>query len=265
MKQTNIIATLGPATNTRESIAGIIDAGVDIVRLNFSWGTHENMLEIITFVRSIAEEKGKHIPILQDLSGPRLVLEHGHRINSDIEGVITEKDLNDLSFGLSNAVEYVALSYVSSADDVHELRRHMVEQGFVTPIIAKIERQEALDSIESICDAADGIMIARGDLGLAVPLEQLPVLEKNIIELCNRKEKFVIVATEMMLSMTESTAPTRAEVNDVALAVALGADAVMLSEETAKGKHPVETVVMMKKIITYAQEEKQSPHHVLQQ
>jgi len=265
MKQTKIIATLGPATNTRQSISGIIDAGVDIVRLNFSWGTHESMLELIALVRSIAEEKGKHVQVLQDLSGPRLVLEHGHAINNEIEDVITEKDKHDLSFGLQNGVEYVALSYVSSASDIHDLRRLMVEQGFVTPIIAKIERQDALETIESICDAADGIMIARGDLGIAVPIEQLPAIEKNIIELCNRKEKFVIVATEMMLSMTESTAPTRAEVNDVALAVSLGADAVMLSEETAKGKHPVETVIMMKKIIAFAQEEKQSPHHVLQQ
>ena len=190
-------------------------------------------------------------------------MEHGHKINDEIEGVITEKDKHDLSFGLNNGVEYVALSYVSSADDIHSLRQLMVEQGFVTPVIAKIERQEALDNMEAICDAADGIMIARGDLGLAVPIEELPAIEKDIIELCNRKGKFVIVATEMMLSMTEALTPTRAEVTDVAAAVVLGANAVMLSEETARGKHPVETVTMMKKILLFAEDEKQSPHHLL--
>ncbi len=263
MKTTKIIATVGPATSTKEILSGIIDAGVDIIRLNFSWGTHENMLELITYVREIADEKGITIPILQDLSGPRLVMEHGHKINDEIEGVITEKDKHDLSFGLNNGVEYVALSYVSSADDIHSLRQLMVEQGFVTPVIAKIERQEALDNMEAICDAADGIMIARGDLGLAVPIEELPAIEKDIIELCNRKGKFVIVATEMMLSMTEALTPTRAEVTDVAAAVVLGANAVMLSEETARGKHPVETVTMMKKILLFAEDEKQSPHHLL--
>ena len=261
--QTKIITTLGPATDSKDTLRALIEAGASIVRLNFSWGTHENMKELITFVRDIAHEKGITVPILQDLSGPRLVMEHGHKINETLEEVITEKDKHDLSFGLDNGVEYVALSYVSSAQDIHNLRELMVAHGNVTPIIAKIERQEALDNIEAICDAADGIMIARGDLGLALPIEELPFLERRIIELCNAKNKFVIVATEMMLSMVHAETPSRAEVNDVATAVMLGANAVMLSEETARGDHPIETVAAMKKIVEYAEEEKQSPHHLM--
>jgi pyruvate kinase len=261
--KTKIIITLGPSTHSKDTLRALIEAGASIVRLNFSWGTHENMKELITFVREIAQEKGIVVPILQDLSGPRLVMEHGHKINDDIQDVITEKDRSDLIFGLDNGVEYVALSYVSSEQDIHNLRALMVAHGQVTPIIAKIERQEALDTIESICDASDGIMIARGDLGLALPLEELPFIERRIIELCNAKEKFVIVATEMMLSMTHAESPTRAEVNDVATAIELGANAVMLSEETARGEHPVETVAMMKKIVMYAEEEQESPHHLI--
>jgi pyruvate kinase len=261
--KTKIITTLGPSTNSKETLSALIEAGASIVRLNFSWGTHENMKDLITFVREIAQEKEITIPILQDLSGPRLVMEHGHKINNDIQDVITEKDKSDLIFGLDNGVEYVALSYVSSAQDIHNLRALMVAHGQVTPIIAKIERQEALDDIEAICDASDGIMIARGDLGIALPLEELPFVERRIIELCNAKGTFVIVATEMMLSMIHAESPTRAEVNDVATAIELGANAVMLSEETARGEYPVETVAMMKKIVMYAEEEKVSPHHLI--
>lgn len=260
---TKIIATIGPATSTKEVLSGILDAGADIVRLNFSWGTHENMLELIEFVRELAVEKGRDVPILQDLSGPRLVLEHGHKINDSLQEVITEKDKKDLLFGLGHAVEYVALSYVSSAKDIHLLREMMVQEGMVTPIIAKIERKEALDDIDAICDAADGVMIARGDLGLAFPFEEVPFIERKILDLCNRKDKFVIVATEMLLSMTESLTPTRAEVNDVATAIELGASAVMLSEETARGKHPIETVIAMKKIVSFAEEQKESPQYTI--
>jgi pyruvate kinase len=254
--KTKIIATLGPATNNQEVISSLVREGMNIARLNFSWGTHENMDELIGYVRTACDGDGGEVFILQDLSGPRLVMEHGHKINDQIENVITEKDRHDLSFGLSRAVDYVALSYVSAASDIHELKELMLKDGYLTKIIAKIERQEALDNLSEIIDASDGIMIARGDLGLALPLEQLPFLERDIIAKCKEKNKFVIVATEMMLSMTEALSPTRAEVNDVATAVLLGADAVMLSEESARGKHPVETVTMMKKIITYAEEQR---------
>lgn len=260
--KTHIIATLGPSSHTKETISSMIDEGMDMVRLNFSWGTYEEMASYISIVREAAAEKGKTIPIIQDLSGPRMSLEHGHKIDDSSEKVITEKDIKDLEFGLEHSVEYIALSYVSSAQDVHDLRARMVEKGNVTPIIAKIERQEALDNLEGICDAADGIMIARGDLGKALPYEELPTLEKRIVSLCKEKQKFVIVATEMMLSMTEAELPTRAGVTDVSYAVLLGADAVMLSEESSTGKHPVETVRAMNKIITFTEEEKDYPHHL---
>lgn len=259
-RKTNIIATLGPSSHTKEIISSMIDAGMDMVRLNFSWGTHEDMASYVSMVREVALEKGKSIPIIQDLSGPRMILEHGHKIDDAVDGVITKKDLDDLAWGLEQSVEYVALSYVSSAQDIHDLRSDMLEKGILTPIIAKIERQEALDAFSEICDAADGIMVARGDLGKALPLEELPTIEKRIVEICKEKQRFVIVATEMMLSMTESDTPTRAEVTDVAYAVELGADAVMLSEESATGKHPVETVQAMNKIISFAEEEKKYPH-----
>lgn len=261
-KTTQIIATLGPATSTKETLSALVAAGADILRLNFSWGTHESMQALIDAVRDVEKQNGAPISLLQDLSGPRMVLPEGHTLDTSSVEVITKKDKADLIFGLDNGVSRVALSFVASASDVHALRELMVEHGQVTPIIAKIERKEALGVIEEIIDAADGIMIARGDLGQAVPLEELPFIERKIISLCNEKEKFVIVATQMMLSMTEATVPTRAEVIDVATAVALGTDAVMLSEETSIGKHPVETVAEMRKIISFAEEERKSPHHL---
>lgn len=261
-KKTQIIATLGPSSNTKETISSMIDAGMDMVRLNFSWGTHEEMASLISIVREAASEKGKSIPVIQDLSGPRMSVESGHQMDTAAHSVITEKDVHDLAFGLEHSVEYVALSYVASARDVHDLRSLMVQKGNLTPIIAKIERPEALNNLEEICDAADGVMVARGDLGKALPYEELPGVERRIVSLCNEKQKFVIVATEMMLSMTEAETPTRAEVIDVAYAVELGADAVMLSEESATGKHPVETVRAMNKIVTFREEEEQYPHAV---
>lgn len=257
---TKIIATLGPASSTKEIISAMIDAGMDMARLNFSWGTHEEMAVLIALVREACAEKAKIIPIIQDLSGPRMALEHGHQLNGLSKVVITEKDLNDLEFGLGQGVEYIALSYVAEAKDIHDLRAHMLEKGGLAPIIAKIERQEAINNLEEICDAADGVMVARGDLGRVFPFEEVPALEKKILSLCKEKQKFVIVATEMMLSMTESESPTRAEVTDVAYAVELGADAVMLSEESAAGKHPVETIQAMKRIVSFSEEEKQYPH-----
>jgi pyruvate kinase len=258
--KTQIIATLGPSTSSKETLVALIDAGANIVRLNFSWGTHESMQSLVDFVRQVAMEKGVTIPIMQDLSGPRLATQEGHTLDAGARETITAKDKEDLIFGLNNSVEYVALSFVGKSEDVHLLRGMMVDQGQVTPIIAKIERKEALEDIDAIIDAADGIMIARGDLGNAVPLEELPFIEKKIISLCKEKGKFVIVATQMLLSMTEAQTPTRAEVMDVATAVALGADACMLSEETSTGKYPVEAVAEMRKIISFAEEEKETPH-----
>lgn len=162
---------------------------------------------------------------------------------------LTEKDEKDLAFILNHDIDWIALSFVRSANDVKELRKRINNAGKTHRIIAKIEKPEAVDDIENIIDAADGIMIARGDLGIEMPLQAVPVIQKNIIQKCIASAKPVIVATQMMESMMENTIPTRAEVSDVANAVIDGADAVMLSGETSVGKHPVLTVATMDKII----------------
>lgn len=247
-RKTKIIATLGPATHTEEILLKM-SPFLDMVRLNFSWGTHEEMERLILMVRKVSEISGKKISIIQDLSGPRKQYVGGHHFNEGATEVITEKDLYDLAFGVVQDVDYVALSYVGNANDVTKLREHMEQLGKVIPIIAKIERKEAVENIEEIIETADAVMIARGDLGQSEPLEEVPFIEKKILELCVSKHRFVIVATEMMLSMTEKDRPTRAEVTDVTFAVSNGANAVMLSEETTEGKHPFETVEEMDKII----------------
>lgn len=247
--KTQIVATIGLSSNTKEIIRDMILAGMDIVRLNFSWGTHEEHLEYINLVRELNKELNKDVKIIQDLSGPRMQNEDGHEYNQNSINLITEKDLKDLAFGIKNNLDYIAMSYVGKKEDVLDLRMEMEKLGKVLPIITKIERSIAYQNIDSLIDVSDAIMIARGDLGNEVPLEQIPFIEKDIINKCKDKNKFVIVATQMMLSMTENPTPTRAEVTDVSFAVISGASAVMLSDETAKGKYPVESVNMMNKII----------------
>ena len=244
-----IVATIGPASKTKEMIKEMIANQVDVVRLNFSWGTYEEHADYIKNVRESAEEIGKRIPIIQDLSGPRIQENRLHKFNNKVKEIITEKDLADLKFGISQNVDYVAMSFVGSAQDVLNLKERMKEFGKVIPIIAKIERKIALDNIDEIIKTAEAIMIARGDLGNEVPLEQIPFIEKDIIEKCKKIGKPVIIATQMMFSMTENKIPTRAEITDVAYAILNGADAVMLSEESASGKYPLEAVEMMEKEI----------------
>ena len=247
------MATIGPATKEREVIKEIITHGVDAVRLNFSWGTYEDHASYIKNVRDDAAEAGRKIPIIQDLSGPRVQEEHGHEFRAGAIEVITEKDLADLKFGILQNVDYVAMSFVGEANDILKLREHMKELGKVIPIIAKIERKVALENIDDIIKVSNAIMVARGDLGNEIPLEQIPFVEKEIIEKCKAVGKPVIVATQMLLSMTENSLPTRAEVTDVAYAIISGADAVMLSEESASGKHPLEAVEMMERGILEAE------------
>ena len=167
---------------------------------------------------------------------------------------MTDKDREDVKFGLALGVDYVALSFVRRAEDVHELRRFMAAQGRVVPIIAKIEKPQAVDAIDEIVAVADGVMVARGDLAIEASLEMIPVHQKKIIERANRAGKLVITATQMLESMTENALPTRAEVTDVANSVLDGTDAVMLSGETAVGKHPVETVRRMGSIAATTEE-----------
>ena len=298
MARTRIVATLGPATDSEERIRALIDAGVDVVRLNFSHGTHEEHGRRIAIVRKVAA--GRPVAILQDLGGPKLRLDRhiagkpgdvvelalpptvrpgdpvlladgimqlevieggrcrvvtggdippGKGINLpssrlDI-GPLTDKDRRDLAFGVANGVDMVALSFVERADDLKEAKASGL------PIIAKIERAGAVERMEEIVRAADGVLVARGDLGVEIPIERVPLTQKRLIALANREAKPVITATQMLRSMVDSRLPTRAEATDVANAVLDGTDAVMLSEETAIGHHPVEAVQMMRRILEH--------------
>ena len=255
MRETSIIATIGPASR-KEAVFSKMLPYVDMVRFNFSWGKYEEVEESILMIRKVGKEFGKKVSIIQDLSGPRVQNGSEHHFNDGSQNVITEKDLKDLAFGIKHKVDYVALSYVGNANDIRKLRTHMDSLGSVIPIIAKIERREAVDNVEEIIEVADAIMIARGDLGEAYPIEEIPFLEHRILSLCNKKERFVIVATEMLLSMVKSNRPTRAEVTDVAYAITDGADAVMLSEETANGNHPALVVEVLDRIVRYAEKHK---------
>ncbi len=248
-----IVATIGPVTREKEMIKNLIKNGVGAVRLNFSWGTYEEHLNYIKSVRDVAQDLNKRIPIIQDLSGPRLQEEDGHKFDVNIEDLITSKDLKDLEFGAINDLDYIAMSYVGSAQDVELLRAEIKKFNKIIPIIAKIERKVAVEKIDEIIEASDAIMIARGDLGNEIPLEKIPFVEKDIIKKCKIAGKPTIVATQVLLSMTENPFPTRAEMTDIAYAVISGADALMLSDETAMGAYPLEAVMMMEKGIREAE------------
>jgi pyruvate kinase len=174
-------------------------------------------------------------------------------VNVPFSGV-TEKDMKDMDFGIRHKVDYIAQSFVRTRDDIDRISEHMGKHHPACRIVAKIESKEAIRNIDSIIDASDGIMVARGDMGIAVPIYEIPVIQKMIIRKCNNKKKFVITATQMLEHMTEHSRPTRAEVTDVANAIIDGTNFVMLSEESAAGKYPVEAVKMMEKIIRYTEQ-----------
>lgn len=250
--RTQIIATIGPASGTRNVLDNMIRAGMDVARINFSHGTHETDGGYIKNIQAAAQAAEKRIPIIQDLAGPREKTDEGHRFNTQAQH-ITEKDLSDLAFGIECTVDYVAQSYVGNAADIEAMRAEITKRGGSQRIIAKIERQEAIDNFDSIAAVADAIMVARGDLGLAVPIENIPFIERDLIARSKKIGKPVIVATQMLLSMVQNGAPTRAEVTDVAYAVISSADAVMLSEESALGAHPLEAVAIMERIVARAE------------
>ncbi len=300
MTRTRIVATLGPASSSSEKIRALIEAGVDVFRLNFSHGTHAQHGELIKGIRHIAGDRP--IAILQDLCGPKLRLARpvkgkpGDTVEIDLpatvragdpvllaDGVmqlevidsktsrvivggdipagkginlpssiidtpsLTPKDREDLAYGVAQKVDYVALSFVRRASDLDEVKKSGL------PVIAKIEKPQAIQNLEEIVRAADGVMVARGDLGVEIPIERVPVAQKRVIALANREGKPVITATQMLRSMVDNPAPTRAEATDVANAVLDGTDAVMLSEETAMGKYPVESVRIMDRILAEAE------------
>lgn len=256
---TKIIVTIGPVSDSREIITELIKHRMDMARLNFSWGTKEWHTEIIKNIREIAKENNLSIPIIQDLSGPRVQEGDEHHFGGENEEeIITEKDMDDLSFGIEQGVEYVALSFVGTAHDVIKLKELIKEKGGNQKVITKIERKLAYENLDEIIKESDGVMVARGDLGNEFPLEEIPFIQHHIIQECKKAGKMVIVATQMLLSMVDSPTPTRAEVSDVAYAILDGADGVMLSEESAKGKYPVEAVAMMERIALTAEK-----HHGL--
>ena len=326
--KTKIVATVGPASNNKEMLRALVKEGVDVFRLNFSHGTHEDHLKVINLVREINAEMGTNVALLQDLQGPKIrvndmqpgveivagqeiiittrqVLGNNELVSTSYEGLpndvkvgdmiliddgklelkvrevrdidvvctviyggplkprkginlpfskvsapsLTEKDLTDLHFGLKHKVDWVALSFVRKAQDIISLREIIDSQKANTRIIAKIEKPEALENIDAIIAATDAVMVARGDLGVEIWMEEVPMVQKMLVEKCNKAAKPVIVATQMMESMIENPRPTRAETNDVANAVMDGADALMLSAETAAGKYPIEVIRSMVRTI----------------
>ncbi|TAK31202.1 MAG: pyruvate kinase [Chloroflexota bacterium] len=332
-RRTKIVCTLGPASESEEVVRGLIRAGMDVARINFSHATHEQAARLVGLVRRLAREEGRVVALLQDLQGPRLrvgtiaqppaklipgrsftltsrsvpgdasavhveypelaqdvrpgdrvLLDEGNLILAveattdtdvltsvvyggeltsfkgiNLPGVtisaptITDKDRHDATFGVEASFDYIALSFVRRASDVQELKKLLASLNSEIPVIAKIEKHEALDNFEEILAVSDGIMVARGDLGVEVSLEAVPLLQKQIITQCCRVGKPVITATQMLESMVHDPRPTRAEVSDVANAVLDGTDALMLSGETANGAYPEKSVETMASVALAAE------------
>ncbi|RRS01638.1 pyruvate kinase [Glycomyces terrestris] len=328
-RRAKIVCTIGPATATPERMAGLIDAGMNVARMNFSHGAQADHEAVYQMVREAAAAAGKPVAILADMQGPKIRLgtfangseqwNAGDRIkitSDDVEGThdrvsctykklpaevskgdrllvddgklalevlgaddtdveclvveggpvsnnkglslpnvaisvpaLSEKDISDMKFALNLGVDLIAMSFVRTPDDVRLGHKVMDEVGVRRPIVAKIEKPEAVARLEEIVLAFDGVMVARGDLGVEMPLDEVPIVQKEIVRLCRENAKPVIVATQMLDSMIENARPTRAEVSDVANAVLDGTDAVMLSGETSVGKYPIGTVRTMAKIV----------------
>ncbi len=248
-----IIATIGPASESIETLTAMLDAGMDIARLNFAWDACDGHEDHIQMLRSLP----RHVPIIQDLPGPRIQHEHGHEHNTTLPG-FTDGDAELIACAATHRLEWVAVSFVRDASDIERCRSAIANIGSTAHIIAKIERPEALEHLDEIIAAADAVMVARGDLGQNIPIEQVPFVQADIINRCNTAHKPVIVATQMLMSMTENSEPTRAEVTDIAEAIMQGADAVMLSEESAVGKHPALAVATMEKVVLESERHRDS-------
>jgi pyruvate kinase len=329
VRRAKIVCTLGPAVDTPEMIRRLVEAGMDVARLNMSHGNHDDHRRRYELVREASDATGHGVGIVADLQGPKIRLEtfaggkarliEGDEFvitTRDVEGdasicgttyrglpgdvaegdpiliddgklrlrvvkveddavttrvevggkvsdhkglnlpgvsvsvpALSEKDVDDLRWALRMSVDFVALSFVRSAGDAEDVRRIMREEGVILPVIAKIEKPQAIDNLDEVVQAFDAFMVARGDLGVECPLEDVPFLQKRVIDKARRNAKPVIVATQMLESMIHHPAPTRAEASDVANAVLDGTDAVMLSGETSVGEYPIETVETMARII----------------
>jgi pyruvate kinase len=332
-RRAKIVATLGPACREYEDVLALVEAGLDVARLNLSHGSHEDHAIAYTHVRRASDAVGRGVGVLVDLQGPkirlgtfvdgsvllvegagftitsedvpgtadlvsttyaglpgdvapgdRILIDDGRvtlvvttidgpRVHTEvIEGgrvsdhkglnlpgvgvsvpALSEKDVEDLRWGLHLGADLVALSFVRSARDIDDVHRVMDEEGIRVPVLAKVEKPQAIDDLEGIVAAFDGVMVARGDLGVELPLEAVPLVQKEAIALCRAAAKPVIVATQMLESMITATRPTRAEASDVANAVLDGADALMLSGETSVGQHPVGAVSTMARIIEHVE------------
>lgn len=241
-RHAKIVCTLGPASSSRQVIEEMITAGMDIARLNLAYGTFEEHDTLISEVRHLSSKLNHPAGILLDLPGYK----HGQ---GDIAAVFGRH----IDYALSQNVEYIALSFISSAQQVIEVKQLLERMKVNIPVIVKIEKAQALEESDAILDAADGIMVARGDLALNISIEKVPMAQKRLISEANRRGKPVITATQMLESMVKAATPTRAEATDVANAVLDGSDALMLSEETAIGVYPVEAIKMMVKIALEAE------------
>ncbi|MEU2260060.1 pyruvate kinase [Streptomyces sp. NPDC019645] len=335
MRRAKIVCTLGPSTDSYEQIKALVDAGMDVARLNLSHGTYADHEERYHHVRKASDETGRSVGVLADLQGPKIrlgrfhegpvLLERGDTFTITVEPVegdrnicgttyaglasdvtpgerilvddgrvclevtavdgprvrttvveggvisdhkglnlpgvavsvpaLSDKDVDDLRWAIRTGADIIALSFVRTGRDIEDVHRIMDEEGRRLPVIAKIEKPQAVDAVDDIVAAFDGIMVARGDLGVEMPLERVPLVQKRAIKLARRNAKPVIVATQMLDSMIDNSRPTRAEASDVANAVIDGTDAVMLSGETSVGKHPVETVRTMSRIVEAAEQE----------
>ncbi len=339
-RKTKIIATLGPSSSSQEVIHGLISAGVNVVRLNFSHGTHDSHKQVYDIVRAEAKKLGRHVAIFVDLCGPKvrigplvggeitlvdgadLFLSYLPKTSTPVEGdnsklyveafdpvvviksgqkvlladgrilliagetigdsvkctvisggtlrsrsgisvpdskldlpCLTDKDKVDLTWAIKEKADYIALSFVGTARDIQDARTFMEDFGVQIPIISKVERASSLEEIGPIVEASDAVMVARGDLGLELPLECVPAAQRTIINESNLSGTPVITATQMLMSMVHEIRPTRAEVSDVYTAVRDGTDCVMLSDETAIGKHPVQAVKVLASILLEAEKE----------
>jgi pyruvate kinase len=241
-RHVKIVCTLGPASNNPEIIEKMLQSGMDVARLNLSYGTLEEHRQTVAIVRAAARKLNLPTAVLMDCPGRK-------RRTGDTKAVFGDH----LRFAEDNQIDYIALSFITSTQQVEEVKSLAREMSVSIPIVTKIEKGEALAVSSSIIDISDGVMVARGDLGLQISIEKVPLAQKKIIREANQRGRPVITATEMLESMVKSPTPTRAEATDVANAVLDGTDAVMLSEETSVGQYPVEAIQMMSKIIYEAE------------
>jgi bisphosphoglycerate-dependent phosphoglycerate mutase len=252
-KRAQIIATIGPASSKHEIMKKMLIEGVSILRLNFSWGNLDFKVDTISISKKIGQELGRHIPIIVDLPGPRIQENAIHTYDKNALSAITAQDREFIKFAALHDVDYLAVSFVGGPEDIFECKKVINSFSGKQKIIAKIERKIALEKLEQIIEVADAVMVARGDLGNEIPIEQIPFIQDNIIKTAKNLNKPVIVATQMLFSMVDNIKPTRAEVTDVENAILEGADAIMLSEETAIGKNPIAAVSIMAKIAMEAE------------